>query len=502
MTSISNTRLRGILIVLLITINLKISAQEMLGLTMGNYKGIAGNLVNPAGMTSNKVFLDINLVSADVFLRNNFAYIPKNDFFIWDALKKGYEFPTYGEYNRNVIYYDNQKKKNVSGSIKVLGPSAMLQVGEHAFGITTAARVFISADKIPYDVAVFGYNGLEYTQLHNIEFDSKNANSNVSSWMEVGLSYAYNIHNSYEEQLTVGLSVKKLWGYAGGYVFANDVKYEVPNDSTVDIKNLTSEVGFSLPVDYDNNDFINTGKNFRGSGLGFDIGAVFVKKKEFETNKWRKGPLCSQKFTDYIYKIGVSIIDIGRVKYTTNAQLHNFNDVSRYWESIDTMQFNNTNAFMQQLSNTFYGNPNASFTDNTIKIGLPTAISIQADVSVQKNIYVAGFWIHPIRFKKNTLRRPAQIAVIPRFETKYFELSIPLSLYEYQYPQVGFAARLYFITIGTERLGTYLGMADMNGLDIYASIKIGINKGSCRKKFGGACDNANFGNKYSKRRGF
>ena len=92
------------------------------------------------------------------------------------------------------------------------------------------------------------------------------------------------------------------------------------------------------------------------------------------------------------------------------------------------------------------------------------------------------------------------MAIIPRYETKYFELSVPISLYDYNYPRVGIAARFYFITIGTERLGTYLGLSDMNGMDIYASIKIGINKGSCKERCGGACDNNNFGNNILRRK--
>ncbi|MFK5856067.1 MAG: DUF5723 family protein, partial [Bacteroidota bacterium] len=216
-------------------------------------------------------------------------------------------------------------------------------------------------------------------------------------------------------------------------------------------------------------------------------------------NKWRGKKLCSQKYEDYIYRIGVSILDIGRVKYSTNAQLHSFDDVSQYWSSIDTLEFNNINSLMGQISETFYGDPTASLRSNTIKIGLPTALSVQVDFSFQNNLYLGGMWIHPIRINMNSLRRPAQLAVVPRYETKYFELSVPISVYEYKYPRVGLAARLYFVTIGTERLGTYLGMADLNGLDIYASIKIGINKGSCKSKFGGACSNQDFGGKKRRR---
>ena len=486
--------------ILLVLVAIKGNAQELLGVTLGNYSGSAGLMLNPAGMTTNKVYLDINLVTANVFVRNNFAYIPAEDISIWDLFNQNYQFPTYGDDNRNMLYYKNDQLKNATVNARVLGPSAMLQVGNHAFGITSGVRYLMTGNRIPWDIAEISYNGMKYTPLHNIEFDDYDFDFNTSAWMEIGLSYAYDIYKEYDNQLTLGISVKKLWGYAGGYMATNNVNYIVIDDSTINIKNLNSQVGFALPIDYDNNDFISTGSTFRGSGVGLDIGAVFVKKKHVSINKWRGKRLCSQTYDDYIYRIGVSILDIGRVKYTTNAQLHSFDDVSQYWSSVDTINFNNINSLMGQFSEIFYGDADASLKSNSIKIGLPTAISVQADFSFQNNIYLGGMWIHPLRVNMNTLRRPAQLAIVPRYETKYFEFSLPLSLYEYRYPRVGIAARFYFFTIGTERLGTYIGLADMNGLDIYASIKLGINKGSCKSRFGGACSNQNFGSKKRRRR--
>ncbi len=255
------------------------SSQEMLGVTLGNYSGTAGLMLNPARMTTNKVFLDINLVTANIFVRNNFAYIPADDISIWDMLKEGYEFPTYGKYNRNVLYYKNENLKNTTINTRILGPSAMLQVGDHAFGITTGVRYLMTGNRIPWEVAEISYNGLDYTPLHNIEFDDYDFDFNTSAWMEIGLSYAYNFYSSYDQQITAGISVKKLWGYGGAYMATNNVNYIVVDDSTINIKNLNSELGFSLPVDYNNNDFLSS-PTFRGSGVGVDIGAVYVKKKK------------------------------------------------------------------------------------------------------------------------------------------------------------------------------------------------------------------------------
>ncbi len=475
-------------------------SQEMLGVTLGNYSGITGTMLNPARMTTNKIYFDINIATADVFVRNNFVYIPKGDVSIWNMFKKDYQFPTYGKYNRNVLYYENSALKNATVNVRVMGPSAMLQVGDHAFGITTGVRYLMTGNRIPWDVAEISYNGLNYTPLHNIEFNDNNFDFNTSAWMEIGFSYAYNILKTYDTQITAGISIKKLWGYAGGYMSGQNVNYIVVDDSTINIKNLNAEVGFSAPVDYNTNDFISSGTTFRGSGIGLDIGAVFIKKRNYSANKWRGKKLCSQKYDDYIYRIGVSIVDIGRVKYTTNTQLHSYNDVSKYWSSVDTINFNNINSIMGQISETFYGDPTASLISNSIKVGLPTALSIQFDYNFTNNFYLGAMWIHPLRLNMHTLRRPAQLAFVPRYETKYFELSIPVSLYEYQYPRVGVAVRLYFLTVGTERLGTYLGLADLNGIDVYASLKFSINKGSCKSKFGGACSNQNFGSKIRRHR--
>ncbi len=475
------------------------NAQELLGVTLSNYKGTTGLMLNPAGMTSNKVYIDINIATTNFFFQNSFLYIPKEDFIVWDIFNKDYEYPTYGKYNRNATQYKNQNVKEGIVNLRVLGPSIMVQVGKHAFGITTGIRYLTTGDNFAWDIAEFGYNGIEYTPLHNIEFDDYNFDFNTSAWMEIGISYAYDVFKSYDQQLTAGISVKKLWGYSGAYAKTKNINYVVIDKSTIDIINLNSEVGFSLPLDYDSTSYFMTSPTFRGSGTGIDIGVVFTKKKNVSINKWKGRRLCAQSYDDYIYRIGVSILDIGRVKYSVNSQLHSFDNVSKYWADVDTMNYTNINNLMMQLSETFYDDPEASLKSNTMKIGLPTAISLQVDFNINNNLYLGGMWIHPIRLNMHTLRRPAQLAVVPRYETKYFEVSIPVSLYEYQYPRIGIAARFYYFTIGTEKLGTYLGLNDMNGLDIYGSIRIGINKGSCKSKFGGACSNQSYGSKLKRR---
>ncbi len=466
-----------------------VRAQEMFGLSLGNYSGVNSIIANPAMLTHQHNFVDVNIIGADIFVNNNFAYIPGADYNMWDAVRIK-PLPAYEDGN-NFLYYKNEDLKSMATNVRVLGPSAMMQYGKHAFGFSTALRVFAAGTGVPWEMPVFGYEGMSYTPLQNIQFNDYNMDLQANVWGEIGLSYAYDAYHFLDNQVTVGISVKYLLGYSGAYGDISNVEYMVQNDSVINITNLDAEVGFALPIDYNNSDFPDSGPTFKGSGLGIDIGAVFVKRKNIDDKRWRRP--CEQRYEDYVYRIGVSILDIGRINYKNNAQLHTFENVGVLWQNYDTVSFDNVNQVVGEMSNLFYGDPDASLKGNSIKVGLPTALSVQADYHFKDNIFFGAYWIQPIRFNGHTMRRPAQVAIIPRYETKYVEFSLPISLYEYQYPRVGAALRLYFLTIGTERLGTWLGAGNLDGMDIYFSLKLGLEKGRCKPKSHNDCYNLEYG---------
>ena len=446
-------------------------------------------LVNPAMMTNTRSFLDINLVSGDLFVFNNFIYIPGSDYSMWDAVKTK-PLPEYGEDNNNFLYYKNQDLKSAAVNLRIMGPSAMIQLGDHAFGFSTGLRVFTTGNNLPWEMPIYGYEGLKFNDLQNVKFDDYNIDYQVNAWGEIGFSYAYNLIKYFDKQLTVGVSVKYLLGYSGAYADVKNIEYIVQSDSIINITNLEADLGFALPINYDNNEFPDSGPTIKGSGIGLDIGAVFIKRKFIDNKRWRK--LCEQRYEDYVYRIGVSILDIGSIKYKNNAQLHSYDNVNAIL-NVKNLAFDNLNQIVEELSSEFYGDPNASLRGNSFKVGLPTAISVQADYNFMKNIYLGGFWIHPLRLNKHTLRRPAQLSLVPRYETRFLEFSLPLSLYEYTEPRVGAALRLYFFTIGTERLGTWLGLSNLDGMDLYFSVKFSFDKGKCRSKSHNECYNNEYG---------
>jgi len=147
----------------------------------------------------------------------------------------------------------------------------------------------------------------------------------------------------------VGVTARKLWGYMGVYGQINNANYIIPNDSVLNILNLNAETGFAVPVDYDNADFPLHDPVFKGSGVGFDLGVVFTKRRFVDDTRWEKA--CGQEFKEYVYRIGLSLLDIGRIKYSSNAQLHSYDDVSAYWVNYDTISYTTVNQVVGEISN-------------------------------------------------------------------------------------------------------------------------------------------------------
>jgi hypothetical protein len=73
---------------------------------------------------------------------------------------------------------------------------------------------------------------------------------------------------------------------------------------------------------------------------------------------------------------------------------------------------------------------------------------------------------------KHSLRRPSTLAVAPRFEHRWGSVTVPLVLSDYRSLRVGVAARLAWLTVGTDDLNSWVGKKQLTGGDIYIGLKI------------------------------
>jgi len=460
-------------------------SQDMLGLANSNFAGAMGISLNPSSMVGSKLYMDYNLIGFNVSVDNSYAYIEKGDFY--DLIFKGIEpvYYTSKHEKRNFAYYDNDKLKNGYVDMKITGPGAMLVYGKHAFGLTTSYRTLASFNNLPPDVATFLYEAIDYPpQQMKLYSHDKPIKGSFLSWLEIGVSYSYLIHRKKWEFWSLGITLKPLFGYSGLYMAIDNVDYMIENDSTAHLQNTSFKYGYSLPVDYTNNDF--TGGFKRGFGFGADIGVTYEKTRKGHGNGYFSR-LCEQRYDSYNYKIGFSILDFGYIRFTKNAEDYSYNDASAYWyEPDDTLPNSSMNEINTKIRS-YFGDPAGVSTK--FSMYLPMAVSLQYDYWMWKGFYLNGTLIYGFKFGDASVKRPTILAITPRWEKVRYEFSFPISFYEWDpVPKIGFSIRYGGFYIGSENLNPLLKISDFTGLNLYFGMRLNLMRLLRMDYWKGNCD--------------
>ncbi|HRY32170.1 MAG TPA: DUF5723 family protein [Bacteroidales bacterium] len=465
-------------------------SQEMTGLTTSNYSGINTLMLNPALMINSRLYCDIHLLSGGAFFENNYMYLADGEYAFSDLFKKEYQLVDYGMSPDKLTLYDyyggnfDDVLKKVFLNTRINGPGLMFSYQDHAFALTTSFRNMLSIKDVPFHVAKFCYEGIDWPLQQDIRYQTGAFDMAQMSWAEVGFSYAYRFAYTPESQMSAGITIKKVLGFTAVYLDCRNADYMVPDDSTLIVYNIDAEAGISVPIDRDTNQVSIAENIFRGRGWGFDLGFVYQKNAQLtQKGRIKDNPtLCGQSFTEYDYKFGISLLDFGSVEFTQQADKWVFDNVSTFWPGIDKTNYRTIAEAAGDLGYRFYSDSLAARQDNRFRMFLPAALSLQFDYHLQQGFYIHSLLIQSLRTRMPGLWRPSQLAVVPRFESRYVDAFLPLSFYDWRYTRLGFALRLAFLTIGTDRLGAFMGLKDFTGADAYFALKFNLNKGYCKKK--------------------
>lgn len=470
----------------------------MHGYVHSNYSGITGAQINPTAIINSRRYFDMTIFGTYLNGDNDYIYLAKKEYRFNQFPKDNLGItPHVGDNGKSRIFYDfyDEGLKNGFLQARIMGPSAMYTVNDKAFGISTSIRNIASAADVPYEIAKFSIEGFRYMPLHKIRYiDEKDFRAAAMSFTEIAATYAQVIHKQAYDHWTAGITVKGLMGFAGGYWYVDNFDYIIPDNINMQINSANGRAGFSLPINYDNNDVTFPNNLVKGSGIGFDLGITYQYKEQGHTNK--KYHACEQPFEEYYYKIGFSVIDIGYVKFKNNIKQIELIEANGTWRDFTndritenlTALFNSLDTDLDQS-----GDAEVVINDKPFTVYLPTAASVQFDWRYKPNVYINASAVIPLVLHENALVRPSTIAVTPRLEYERFELAMPLSLYNYKYPRIGLSTRISNIVIGTDKLGGFFGLSNFTGLDFYFMIKVGISKGNCLGKSKGVtCSNREY----------
>lgn len=408
-------------------------AQENLGIVNDNYAPVESRNINPSSIVDSKTWLDIRLAGINAYARNNFAYLPTWQPFNFSAA------PT--------VAYDTTRK-NIWGytDLEVKGPAFTLNLGKHAVGLHTAVRGYGTVRKL--NGAVGRYMVSETVNTSDSSYRAVNTRMKSMVWGEVGVSYGTILWRYDHQLLTGAVSVKRLLGFGAADFLLQRGDVTVQDQQGV-VTNALGKYAYSQPA-------------FKaGRGWGVDLGVTY---KKTETDVMGYVPHSKQSgctTCGYKYKVGVSLLDVGAIKYRTNAAQGTFDE--------------NTNAedFAALAEDGVTTDANIPRTADNFRASLPTAISVQFDYHAGNGLYLNGTLLQkatPVTWFG--AERANLLGAGVRFERKWFSATLPVSLLDYSRPQVGLALRMGPVIIGSDHLLPFITRKNVKGADVFAAIKI------------------------------
>ena len=450
-----------IAITLFLSLTVYVKGQNNFGSLSSNYTPTNSLYINPSSILDAKVWLDINLVGAGSYTNNNLVYLRDQR---WYDVTKGAINGDNPLTENDIGYNQGKNKYHAYNKNFATGPSAVWSQGNHAVALSSGVRSYAGVRMLPEYAGNYIENGVQdYVLQHDIDYTLKNLKVAALGFGEVKGTYAHTFFKSRQKMFMAGISLSKLFSIGGGAMNIYDAQFFVDNDSLLPIADLEGDAMYTPNVDL----------NPKG-GWGLDLGFTYQKMKGYANRYYPNSKKMGCNSLPYLYKIGVSIMDIGSLKFAEGDYLFSGYDFDNYdWYAYADQEVNEDNytaALEDAVSTITQGQARKQN-----KIRLPTFASVQFDYNLwASRIYVNATIVQgiPVPKRRFGIRHANSLSLTPRYESFFFDFSLPFSLYEYRYPQMGASVRLGPITIGTDKLLSWIQTHDIYGADIYIHVKI------------------------------
>jgi hypothetical protein len=423
-------------------------SQNMLGYT-SNYAGVIGTFLNPSSISNSKLSLDVNIFTAGGNLQTNYYFIPRDVYKPLSPFKDG--FASFKAYQG---YITNNKHNYLYAKEQLHLPSVMYSDGKKAFGFHISWRFEGDTKNAPNDIVTCLYDGMFYgrgtTQVLNVDKHADKFHFAVASWQELGATYSKTIKNDGTSYLAAGMTGNLLLGNAAFYYNNKKVDYYFEDTTSITFKDMHSDFGGVKP-----SGIIN------GLGMGVNLGITYCIGDSAENTG------NNNSYYHYKYKFGASLLDVGGIRFG-KGKTYRINSYDGENPDLLSDQLGDLDNLDEQVDGT-------GIKDH-LNFYLPTALCFQFDYNVNNKVFVGANYIQGIHFTGCQIRRPTILSVCPRYEKRWFEVSLPLSLYAWRLPRIGFEMRAWNITVGAEKIGWLFKFNDYNGVDGYISFRYNICK--------------------------
>lgn len=493
-------------------------AQDFLGYSASEYAGVTAIDIQPANLADNRFRFDMTLGGVSVKAYNNYVgikryglshafydyrhgygkdstYQPHNLYF-YRSMHKPVPDSLFNDYiKKNFLETkDGGKPKSVYFSNRIVLPSFLVEIDhKNSIAFTWDIRNYVNVDGVSPELARLIFTDYKDPNLLAKPLTAKNLSVQFMSWAEYGITYARVIKEDNEHAFKAAGRVKIMEGLASAYMYVKDFKYQYPTDTTMNIVSSDAQYGHSTNLQGTNELKYKWVSN---PGLGFDLGGVYEYRPDYakykydmdgQTGLWRRDK------SKYKFKFGLSILDIGGIRFQRGQYSGNFN------ANINAMKFrekftikgpgmivngDTSSLNFNSLDDSLLSLGVATPTKGSYYMTLPSAVSVQADYKIWKDfdLNFIGYFAAQWKNRAYKVHDFSSISITPAWDHKWFGVFVPVQyhfLYGFAY---GACVRLGPLIVGTDNLGAIWGNKTFYGADLYAMIKVPVPFGPPKDK--------------------
>ncbi|MCW3466841.1 DUF5723 family protein [Chitinophaga nivalis] len=460
MSNVINRVLSGTVVSLLL-VNTA-TAQTFPGYHNSTYAGIHGVIANPASAAGSRYKWDVNIIGADVKAGNTYVRFPKSLLFNQPD-----------NFRRNRDYFLDstaQRRQSGWGAAEIVMPSVLYAIDEKQ-SISFIWRVRSSANGGKLTTPIANFFGIDFPnpQYAHRDFYLPHTAVSANIWNEMGISYARVIKEGYNSRWKAGITVKLLGGIAGGYAAADNVSFELNNRQQADITSGVLHYGYSDELDHWQSPTLRNFQPFQNIGVGVDLGVIY----EYRPDNGGFGKYEGTDADEYKFRIGVSITDIGRIKYQKAA---NNTDLNLRKDNVNpnALTYRNNEGLRQYAARlNRYFTPIASPRD--FNMTLPTALNLMGDYNIDSRFFVSANAVIALHAgKKDVTKTTAltQFMVTPRYETARFGAYLPVVVNYAGQLDAGVGIRFGPVVLGSYSILSNLVQSRVNHADAFVALRI------------------------------
>lgn len=421
--------------------------QEKPGIYNSNYASTNSIFLNPSSSVDSRTYMQANIIGFSAHAMNNLMYLP--DFSLWNAMANGA-----GDPQQSTL----KLKKFLRLTASVEAPAFVISKNTFGAGIFFRARSVGEIKRVPWQLTNLFLDLNSSPDQFPFELDVRGLRVSNMSWVEYGGNFGWMYRRRKNNLTTVGGNLKYITGLNVAY------------GNIIRLKGLANENEIS--GDLDARLRYNEPAWAAGRGVGIDLGFTYKKMLGLVDHYYAHSIRSGCKFVDYKYKIGVSLRDLGAVRFTKGT-------TQIYAKGSGTFRPDTNLTYEEQ----FNANFNSATNYNPILASLPTALSVQFDYNFENHIYLNGTVVkNMVPGRVVGVQGADMLAITPRVEFKNFEAALPLTLSHFMYPQLGFAFRVRSLVLGVDNVFPLVVAKNTYGIGLYFNLGFSIfrNK-ACRK---------------------